>query len=91
MVGGGPDAVDVEDVDAAERVAGVLHGGRGEELEGRVADGLGDGAALEFEGEIAGYPVKDFYLTNPIARASAVMQQCSDELLHGADVKEAAE
>lgn len=43
------------------------------------------------EGEIAGYPIKDFYLTNPIARASDVMQRCSDELLHGADVKEAAE
>ncbi len=43
------------------------------------------------EGEIAGYPIKDFYLTNPIARASEVMQRCSDELLHGADVKEAAE
>jgi NADH-quinone oxidoreductase subunit G len=48
-------------------------------------------SAAKFDGEIAGYPVKDFYLTNPIARASAVMQQCSDELLHGADVKEAAE
>jgi NADH-quinone oxidoreductase subunit G len=44
-----------------------------------------------FEGEIAVYPIKDFYLTNAIARASAVMQRCSDELLHGADVKEAAE
>ncbi|MEY4838555.1 MAG: hypothetical protein RLZZ475_2414, partial [Pseudomonadota bacterium] len=61
-------------------------------------EGLADYGALpkadsgaKFEGEIAGYPVKDFYLTNPIARASAVMQQCSDELLHGADVKEAAE
>ncbi|ANK13649.1 NADH-quinone oxidoreductase subunit NuoG [Erythrobacter neustonensis] len=43
------------------------------------------------EGEIAGYPIKDFYLTNPIARASEVMQRCSDELLHRADVKEAAE
>lgn len=43
------------------------------------------------EGELTGYPVKDFYLTNPIARASEVMQRCSDELLHGADVKEAAE
>ena len=43
------------------------------------------------EGEIAGYPIKDFYLTNPIARASEVMQRCSDELLHGADVREAAE
>lgn len=61
-------------------------------------EGLADYGALpkadsgaKFEGEIAGYPVKDFYLTNPIARASEVMQRCSDELLHGADVKEAAE
>ncbi|MXP43523.1 NADH-quinone oxidoreductase subunit NuoG [Allopontixanthobacter sediminis] len=37
------------------------------------------------------YPIKDFYLTNPIARASAVMQQCSAELLHGDDLAEAAE
>ncbi|MEP0391398.1 MAG: NADH-quinone oxidoreductase subunit NuoG [Erythrobacter sp.] len=43
------------------------------------------------EGTIAAYPVKDFYLTNPIARASAVMQQCSAELLHGEEMKEAAE
>ncbi|MCL6251914.1 NADH-quinone oxidoreductase subunit NuoG [Altererythrobacter sp. KTW20L] len=43
------------------------------------------------EGRIAAYPIKDFYLTNPIARASAVMQRCSDELLHGADLAEAAE
>lgn len=48
-------------------------------------------SAARFEGEIAAYPIKDFYLTNPIARASAVMQRCSEELLHGADVKEAAE
>jgi NADH-quinone oxidoreductase subunit G len=42
-------------------------------------------------GRIA-YPVKDFYLTNPIARASVVMQRCSSELLHGEDViPEAAE
>ena len=72
-------------------VYGRPHGTLGEE-------GLADYGALpkadsgaKFEGEIAGYPVKDFYLTNPIARASDVMQQCSDELLHGADVKEAAE
>ena len=39
-----------------------------------------------------GYPIKDFYLTNPIARASVVMQRCSSELLHGEDViPEAAE
>ncbi|GAA4643699.1 NADH-quinone oxidoreductase subunit NuoG [Pontixanthobacter gangjinensis] len=43
------------------------------------------------EGAIAAYPIKDFYLTNPIARASAVMQQCSAELLHGDEVREAAE
>jgi len=61
-------------------------------------EGLADYGALpkadssaKAEGVIEGYPIKDFYLTNPIARASEVMQQCSDELLHGADVKEAAE
>ncbi len=43
------------------------------------------------EGTIAAYPIKDFYLTNPIARASAVMQQCSAELIHGDELKEAAE
>jgi NADH-quinone oxidoreductase subunit G len=38
-----------------------------------------------------GYPIKDFYLTNPIARASETMQRCSAELLHGEDFAEAAE
>ncbi len=38
-----------------------------------------------------GYPIKDIYLTNSIARASVVMQRCSDELLHGDAMKEAAE
>jgi NADH-quinone oxidoreductase subunit G len=39
-----------------------------------------------------GYPIKDFYLTNPIARASLVMQRCSAELLHGdTEFAEAAE
>ena len=37
------------------------------------------------------YPIKDFYLTNPIARASGTMQQCSAELLHGDELAEAAE
>ena len=41
-------------------------------------------------GQIA-YPIKDFYMTNPIARASAVMQDCSAELLHGEEIAEAAE
>jgi NADH-quinone oxidoreductase subunit G len=59
-------------------------------------EGLVDyGAALPAgkggaSGEIA-YPIKDFYLTNPIARASAVMQHCSAELLHANDMAEAAE
>ncbi|OZA93782.1 MAG: NADH-quinone oxidoreductase subunit G, partial [Erythrobacter sp. 34-65-8] len=48
-------------------------------------------AKAKAEGVIEGYPIKDFYLTNPIARASAVMQRCSAELLHGEDIAEAAE
>jgi len=38
-----------------------------------------------------GYPIKDFYLTNPICRASATMQRCSAELIHGQSFAEAAE
>ena len=38
-----------------------------------------------------GLPIKDFYLTNAICRASPTMQRCSDEILHGADFAEAAE
>ena len=61
-------------------------------------EGLADYGALpaapagaKAEGRIEAYPIKDFYLTNPIARASAVMQRCSAELLHGDELKEAAE
>lgn len=61
-------------------------------------EGLADYGALpkadtsaKAEGAITAYPIADFYLTNPIARASAVMQQCSAELLHGDEMKEAAE
>ncbi|MEK6542509.1 MAG: NADH-quinone oxidoreductase subunit NuoG, partial [Pseudomonadota bacterium] len=36
-------------------------------------------------------PIKDFYLTNAIARASETMQRCSSELIHGATFAEAAE
>ncbi len=46
--------------------------------------------ATKAKGRIS-YPIADFYLTNPIARASAVMQQCSAELLHADAVLEAAE
>jgi NADH-quinone oxidoreductase subunit G len=42
-------------------------------------------------GTIDAYPIKDFYLTNQVARASVVMQRCSAELLHGEDFAEAAE
>ena len=42
-------------------------------------------------GTIEAYPIKDFYLTNPIARASETMQRCSAELLHGEHFAEAAE
>ncbi|HEX8217168.1 MAG TPA: NADH-quinone oxidoreductase subunit NuoG [Allosphingosinicella sp.] len=37
------------------------------------------------------YPISDFYLTNPIARASPTMQRCSAEILHGQAFQEAAE
>ncbi|MBO9690024.1 MAG: molybdopterin-dependent oxidoreductase, partial [Mitsuaria chitosanitabida] len=47
-------------------------------------------AKAKAEGKI-GYPIKDFYLTNPIARSSPTMQRCSAELLHGEDLAEAAE
>ncbi len=44
------------------------------------------------EGEIADYPIKDFYLTNAICRASPTMQECSREIVHGGDqMLEAAE
>ncbi|MEO5808796.1 MAG: molybdopterin-dependent oxidoreductase, partial [Sphingomicrobium sp.] len=37
------------------------------------------------------YPVRDFYLTNAICRASPTMRRCSEEILHGAHYAEAAE
>ncbi|MCM8730179.1 NADH-quinone oxidoreductase subunit NuoG [Hephaestia sp. GCM10023244] len=43
------------------------------------------------EGRMEGYPIKDFYLTNAICRASPTMQRCSAELLHDQDFAEAAE
>ena len=30
-----------------------------------------------------GYPIKDFYLTNAICRASPTMRRCSEELVQG--------
>ncbi len=37
------------------------------------------------------YPIRDFYLTNAICRASQTMQRCSAELIHGHEFAEAAE
>jgi NADH-quinone oxidoreductase subunit G len=48
------------------------------------------GVAPEVSGEIV-YPIEDFYLTNPIARASPTLRRCSAELLHGQSFQEAAE
>ncbi|QPQ55509.1 NADH-quinone oxidoreductase subunit G [Allosphingosinicella flava] len=48
------------------------------------AETIGQGA------EVA-YPIKDFYLTNPIARSSPTLRRCSAEILHGESFAEAAE
>ena len=60
-------------------------------------EGLADyGALPKADGKakasgLIAYPLKDFYLTNPIARSSPTMQVCSAELLHGEPIREAAE
>ncbi|PIW54737.1 MAG: NADH-quinone oxidoreductase subunit G [Sphingomonadales bacterium CG12_big_fil_rev_8_21_14_0_65_65_10] len=68
-----------------------------DEVPALAVEGLADygslpktGKAAKAEGKIA-YPIADFYLTNAIARASTTMQRCSAELIHGEDVREAAE
>jgi NADH-quinone oxidoreductase subunit G len=38
-----------------------------------------------------GYAVRDFYLTNAITRSSPTMHSCSEELIHGRSIEEAAE
>ncbi|MBF9150284.1 NADH-quinone oxidoreductase subunit NuoG [Novosphingobium jiangmenense] len=48
-------------------------------------------AGAKAEGVIAGYPIRDRYLTNAIARSSPTLQRCSAELLHGESFAEAAE
>jgi NADH-quinone oxidoreductase subunit G len=45
----------------------------------------------EPKGKIADYPIKDFYLTGAICRASPTMQRCSAEITHGQEFLEAAE
>ena len=37
------------------------------------------------------YPVADFFLTNAICRNSPTMRRCSEELVYGAAIQEAAE
>ena len=49
-----------------------------------------EAAAIPPGTELA-YPIQDFYLTNPIARASPTLQRCSAEILHGQTYAEAAE
>ena len=46
--------------------------------------------AAKAEGAIV-YPIRDFYLTNAICRASPTMHRCSEELIHGRVLDEAAE
>jgi NADH-quinone oxidoreductase subunit G len=63
--------------------------------------GLPDGSVIDApwvapkgEGKATGaigYPIRDFYLTNAICRASPTMKRCSEELVHGVEFREAAE
>jgi NADH-quinone oxidoreductase subunit G len=46
--------------------------------------------AAKAEGAVV-YPIRDFYLTNAITRSSPTMHVCSEELIHGRTVQEAAE
>ncbi|MCP5402681.1 MAG: NADH-quinone oxidoreductase subunit G [Novosphingobium sp.] len=88
------DALDVEvGFDTFEELRAAMIA----EVPALGVEGLADYGALpaadkdaKASGAIA-YPIKDFYLTNAIARASATMQRCSAELLHGEDLAEAAE
>ncbi|MBO9517365.1 MAG: NADH-quinone oxidoreductase subunit G [Porphyrobacter sp.] len=80
---------------------GELRAAMAAEVPALGVEGLADYGALpkgegatktgaKAEGTIA-YPIKDFYMTNAIARSSPTMQRCSAELLHGEDFAEAAE
>ncbi|HWW64992.1 MAG TPA: NADH-quinone oxidoreductase subunit NuoG [Sphingomonadaceae bacterium] len=79
-----------DSLDGLRAQLGECHPHLAEEGLSEVAP-LGDaGAAPAVSGSIA-YPFADFYLTNPIARASETMQRCSAELLHNETFAEAAE
>jgi NADH-quinone oxidoreductase subunit G len=46
--------------------------------------------STKVEGPVV-YPIKDFFLTNAICRASPTMHRCSEELVRGVNYREAAE
>jgi NADH-quinone oxidoreductase subunit G len=46
--------------------------------------------SAKVEGPVV-YPIKDFFLTNAICRASPTMHRCSEELVRGVNYREAAE
>jgi NADH-quinone oxidoreductase subunit G len=73
-----------------------LRGAMAAEVPSLGQEGLANYGALPkgkggAKGIVEAYPIRDFYLTNPIARASGTMQRCSAELLHGESFAEAAE
>ncbi|MGR7997572.1 NADH-quinone oxidoreductase subunit NuoG [Xanthobacter sp. ZOL 2024] len=75
----------------AKLMAAYPHLGRVDQIEAGKADDIAKladkGGAVE-KGAFA-LPIEDFYLTNPIARASAIMAECS--ALQAASAAEAAE
>jgi len=79
------DSLDALRVDMAKAVPAL--GREGLATYGWDVPSLSDKASAD----IADYPIKDFYLTNAICRASETMQRCSSELVHGEEWLEAAE
>ena len=79
------DSLDALRVDMAKAVPAL--GREGLATYGWDVPSLPDNASAD----IADYPIKDFYLTNAICRASETMQRCSSELVHGEEWLEAAE
>jgi len=79
-----------DSLDALRAALGARHPHLVREGLGEVAAPGPAEAAPEVSGAIA-YPITDFYLTNPIARASDTMQRCSAELIQGESFAEAAE
>ena len=77
-------------LDALRALLGSRHPRLIEEGLAAVAPLGAAGAAPAVSGAIT-YPIADFYLTNPIARASETMARCSAELVHHQSFAEAAE